>query len=79
MRAKFFAESVTQHSSGSNSVLLKAVLQGPNDTENAEFWKATPSGKLEMCITNPNAKNFFQPGLHYYLDFTLVGASGDSL
>ncbi|WP_218963862.1 hypothetical protein [Nostoc linckia] len=49
-----------------------AVREGANDAENAEFWKATPNGKLEMCITNPNAKNSFQPGVYYWLDFVLI-------
>ncbi|OUL28775.1 hypothetical protein [Nostoc sp. 106C] len=77
MRAKFYVESVTKHSSGSTSVTLMAVSRGPN--ESTRFWRATPNGKLEMCITNPDAQDFFKVGTDYYLDFTAVEPSGDSV
>lgn len=68
MRAKFLAESVTNHASGNTVVNLAPVMR--NTEENKSFWEATPNGKLEMCITNPNAKDFFVAGTEYYLDFT---------
>jgi hypothetical protein len=77
MRAKFLVESVTNHAGGGNTVNLRPVHA--NCVENLSFWQATPSGKLEMYINNPNAANFFLPGAEYYIDFTQVQASGDSL
>lgn len=75
MRAKFLAESITNHASGSTSVTL-ALVMGKTG-ENKAFWEATPIGKLETCITNPSARNFFEAGTEYYIDF--VPATGDSL
>ncbi|BAZ50122.1 hypothetical protein NIES4103_27360 [Nostoc sp. NIES-4103] len=76
MRAKFYVETVADHASGANSVLLQPVLQ--NSEENKTFWQATPGGKLEMYITNPNAKSFFEAGKEYYIDITPVIPCGDS-
>lgn len=75
MRAKFLVETVTNHASGSTSVTLTPVMRGTE--ENKAFWQATPIGKLEMCITNPYAREFFDAGNEYYIDFVL--ATGDSL
>lgn len=41
--------------------------------ENHIFSKHTPTGKLEMTITNEPAAKFFKPGMCYYLDFTEAG------
>lgn len=73
MRAKFRVDSTTNHSSGTLSVILSPVTNGA-DSENAEFWKYTPHGKLDMDITNPNAQEFFKPGADYYLDFVRCGS-----
>lgn len=71
MRAKFHTESVTNYAGGNTSVVLSPVSKGASD-ENTQFWQYTPSGKLEMFITNPSATQFFEPGKDYYLDFTPV-------
>ncbi|MEH2068904.1 MAG: hypothetical protein V7K47_12210 [Nostoc sp.] len=68
MRAKFLAESVNNLASGNTIVNLAPVLK--SSEENKSFWQATPNGKLEMCVTNPKAKEFFEAGKEYYLDFT---------
>ena len=80
MRAKFICESVTNRNSYGNkyqTVQLNAVYatvkKGDSeepDTENNQFSVATPSGKVEMTISNPKAIDFFEPGKSYYLDFT---------
>lgn len=70
MRAKFLADSVTNHASGNTVVKLTPVYG--NTEENKSFWEATPNGSLEMCITNPKANQFFVAGTEYYLDFTPV-------
>jgi hypothetical protein len=77
MRARFHVDSVTKHSIGSTSVLLVPVAKGSD--EKTKFWQATPSGSLEMSITNPNAQDFFRVGADYYIDFALVEPSGDSV
>lgn len=68
MRAKFNAYSVTNFGSG-ESIVLQAVTD--NDTpENERYHTATPSGKVEMGISNPAVLGFFTPGKSYYVDFT---------
>jgi hypothetical protein len=72
VRAKFVCESVTnyEHSKTAN---LRAVY-GTTD-ENADFTKYTPSGSIDVNITNDApADGVFVPGKNYYVDFTEVEA-----
>lgn len=69
LRAKFGCLSV-QKWVNSEQVKLIAVMDGSE--ENKAFWQATPSGQLDMSITNPAAFGSFEPGREYYLDFTRV-------
>lgn len=39
-------------------------------SENAIFGMATPSGSVSLSIANPAAADFFKPGKKYYVDFT---------
>ena len=41
-----------------------------NSPENRKFWNATPSGKIEINIVNPEAVKEFDLGKEYYVDFT---------
>lgn len=79
VRAKVFVRNVTQLAYGGTdgkqhqeSVEFDFVYADDPDHENRAFWEATPSGKLEMQITNPGAFGFFGIGQEYYLDFTLA-------
>src|SRR4051812_5033204 len=51
-----------------------AVWEGTTEkqekSENEIFGKATPSGSIEVIITNPTASDFFEPGQAYYVTFT---------
>lgn len=71
VRAKFIVDSVLRQNGGGVKVELKPVTTGSE--ENKNFWKYTPSGKLEMWMTEgiPAAEQF-QPGQEYYIDFTLA-------
>lgn len=40
------------------------------DTENARFTKATPGGTIQLMINNPVAREQFEQGKSYYVDFT---------
>lgn len=40
------------------------------DTENARFTKATPGGTIQLMIDNPAAREQFEIGKFYYVDFT---------
>lgn len=43
-----------------------------NNPEDNQYSQATPSGQITMLVSNPSAKDFFQAGNKYYLDFTKV-------
>lgn len=75
LRAKFLANEVTDYGeqypgSVNKRVKLAAVYSHDRNTEDNQFSSATPSGSLEMMISNPNASDFFKPGKKYYLDIT---------
>ena len=38
--------------------------------ENQRYHKYSPSGKLEITVSNPALRGAFKPGKSYYLDFT---------
>ncbi len=68
VRAKFKCTSVTAFENG-KSAKLNAVY-GTSE-ENKDFTQYTPSGELNINITNEApAVDFFEPGKEYYLDFT---------
>ena len=69
MKAKFKCNQVNKLES-CEQAFLSPVLQGSE--ENKSFSQYTPSGKLELMITNPAAADFFKPGKDYYLDITAV-------
>ena len=41
-----------------------------SESENTNFWKASPSGKLELGCINLEAANAFELGKEYYLEFS---------
>lgn len=63
--AKFKCLSVTRHEGDSETVRMQAAY-GPG---NEQWSKFTPSGSLEVCITNPACAGAFEPGKHYHLTF----------
>jgi len=66
IRAKFNVAEISKYGNGGGAkVTLMPVISGSE--ENKQFWEYTPSGKIEMFITNPNAE--FEFG-EYYVDFT---------
>ena len=68
VRAKFNVAEITKYgNAGGGRVVLMPVVG--NSEENKEFWKMTPSGKVELWIDNPEAMAAFDFG-EYYLDFT---------
>lgn len=72
IRAKMFVSACTITSGGTaetGSVSLQAVTRG---AVNRSFSSATPSGKIDMHISNPVAFAFFRDriGREFYVDFT---------
>lgn len=45
-----------------------SAVYDTNTPENKRFTRATPYGKLEIQVNNPDVT--FRPGKSYYLDFT---------
>lgn len=68
VRAKFLCAWIEKKEDGAVRVNLQAVTSGSK--ENEQFWKYTPSGSMEMYITNPSAAGFFEKGKEYFLDFS---------
>jgi hypothetical protein len=67
-RAKFYVYSKTVFSGNEYvQVTFQPVTSG--SPENDNFFKWTPSGKLEMSI-KPEVAELFEVGKSYYLDFS---------
>lgn len=68
--AKFKVGSVTNFGNNNHQVAMSPVIASSNDTdENKSFSKYTPSGKIEMHISNPECIGFFEAGDEYYVEF----------
>lgn len=74
VQAKFWVSGI-QHQSPSSAVhdqvatvTLQPVYAG-DDGSNSDWSKYTPSGKIEMCITNPKAIDQFELGGEYIVTF----------
>lgn len=73
--AKFKVGSITDY--GNNNVKVNLSPVTNRDTEeNKTFSIYTPSGSLEMHITNPSALNFFKPADEYLITFTNANDAG---
>lgn len=62
----------TDGSVSSQIVRLNAVYAPDPKNVNHAFWKATPTGSMEMTINNPSAFDAFVPGGKYLLTFERV-------
>lgn len=62
VKAKFFVQSVMEQvgQDGGGQVVLSAVARGEN---NKEWSKYTPSGKIEMYVTNQSAFDWFRTAM----------------
>jgi hypothetical protein len=72
VRGKFAVSKVTNHSATSTyvEVELNAVYGGSTNAEDNSYSAATPSGKITMTITNPDAVAKLPIGGVFYVDFT---------
>lgn len=77
VRAKMKVQQVTTFESGAERVNFSAVCK-PNGypadgtDEDNTFALFTPSGSLELTISNPAIAGQFKAGQKYYIDMTLV-------
>jgi hypothetical protein len=65
-RCKFQVVKVTLYAGQYEQITLNAVYGG--SAENLSFASATPTGKLEIMVTNPAVLGQIKPGQYYYLD-----------
>lgn len=82
VRAKFKCDSVKPYSydngatvAGKNISFSAAIAyeaDGTRKDENESWSAATPSGQLNIHISNPAAFEQFEEGKYYYLHFTPV-------
>lgn len=76
-RALFTVNDVLERKDAGGNATGQIVKLNPSYVSNPEnpnhaFWKATPTGNLEMQINNPDVFGFFVTGRSYWLDFTPV-------
>lgn len=81
-RCKFVVQSVTQHGYQNmptdrkpmETVKLAAVYDGGGAAaaENKSFSEATPTGELQITVSNQDVIGTFRPGSAYYLDLIPV-------
>ncbi len=73
VQAKFWVSNITHHAhqAGNQSNQSATVELRPVSADGAnDHWsKWTPSGKIEMCITNPDAVEQFELGSEYLITF----------
>ena len=76
MRAKFYCTGAEKsgekwHGDPYEKLSFQPVV-GYGSEENKSFSKYTPSGSLEMTVTNPDLFGKIKSGDVFYLDFTAV-------
>ena len=73
MRAKMSVSQVTDFGGNNQKVNMAPVCSksfGPNgESEDNTFARYSPSGSLELTITNPDLKGKIKPGQKFYVDF----------
>lgn len=72
VRAKFSCVSILEqpHDPELVNIQLSAVASADPNSENARYWKATPSGTITLGVVNRSAVSAFEVGAEYYVDFT---------
>jgi hypothetical protein len=59
-----------ENSKSGERVQMSPVYSDDPQSENYSFSQATPSGAIELNITNPDAFGFFEVNKEYVVDFT---------
>lgn len=76
VQAKFWVSGIQHQSPKSAECDQVAMIEMQpvfGDGDNADWAKHTPSGKIEMCITNPAAIEQFELGGEYVLSIEKAG------
>lgn len=74
IRAKFKVTSTSgdQATNGGKTINLQPVYSSDPQSENYTWSQATPSGQIQLFISNPAAADAFELGAEYLVDFTKV-------
>lgn len=80
MRAKVQIGTVSRIICQDGSVSMEQIQAHPvcgnfgqnGESEDNTFARYTPSGNVELSITNPDLFGKFRPGQKFYVDFTLA-------
>jgi len=77
VQARFYVASITRHANTDQSdVILRPVTRGG---ANSEWASATPSGKMELTITNAGATSWFNDRLGKEVAITFADRPEDEL
>ena len=78
IRAKFEVTQITSHSwSDRHRTIILQPRYDDTIPEDRRFQEATPSGTLEMMVTNPAALAELTLGREFYLDFVPIDAEAE--
>lgn len=72
VRCKMRCEEIGQVNGGDkplNSARFVPVYSGDPESENAKFFRYTPTGELKLGVVN---EQHFEVGKEYYIDITLA-------
>lgn len=75
MKCKVRVYSVTNYGSHQDAVVMHPVTDD-GIPEHERYYQATPSGTIELSITNPELVGTIKPGQLYYVKFQ--GAARDA-
>lgn len=53
-------------------IRLNAAYDPNPESPNYTYWKASPTGQIEMTVNNPAGYEVFVRGKQYWIDFTPV-------
>ena len=71
VRCKLRLSNIIKQQWSKDCEQTKLIFEASYDdtiAEDRRFCKATPSGKFEMVVDNPEALKFFEIGKYYYFD-----------
>ena len=72
-RACFYVHTVRDTGYGDLISMFPVLADDPMLPQGRNIYhEATPSGQLEITVTNPNVQGQIREGQRYYVDFTLV-------
>lgn len=69
VRAKFVVQWIEDSAEDLKTIHMSPVY-GDGATENAEYWKYTPAGSIQLSTINEAASRQFTQGQEFYVDFT---------